>query len=396
MTDLRSRITAELDALIAIRHDLHAHPELSYEEHRTSEVVQRELGRLGVEFRAGLAGGTGVVGHIPGGAGAPIALRADMDALPIQEQTGLPWASTTPGKMHACGHDGHTTILLGTARVLAQLAAEGALPRPVTLIFQPAEEGGAGGEKMVQEGCLDGTVLGPPVTRIYGLHGWPGLRQGVISSRPGPLLASADMFEIVVRGHGGHAAMPHLTRDPVLTAAHVIIALQQIASRNVDPLDAVVVSVTRMQGSDADNIIPTSASLHGTFRTLREETRTLVRRRMEEIVEHTARAGGCTGEIVWSQASYPVTFNHEAPLEDVKAVAERLGPDRWTLMENPVMGGEDFAFYGRVVPACFFVVGLRPPGQEAMPGLHHPTFDFQDGAIATGVEMFCRLVLEGG
>ena len=379
-----------LSELVDFRRDLHQHPELGYDEHRTSEVVQRELEAAGVEFRTGLAGGTGVLGHIPGGEGEPIALRADMDALPILEQSGVDWASTHEGRMHACGHDGHTTILIGTARILAALSREAALPRPVTLVFQPAEEGGAGGRRMVDEGCLDGSVLGPPVAKIFGQHGWPVLPLGTVASRSGPILASADGFEARITGRGGHAAMPQLCVDPIATAAAVIQSAQQVVSRNVDPVQGGVLSITRVEGGTTHNIIPEQVFLQGTTRFLEPEAGEALHGGFEEILHGVAAAHGCTAEIEWHDG-YPVTYNDPKAYEHWDAVAARtFGRDRVQTMA-PVMGGEDFSFYGQVIPACFFALGLLPDGQDSMPGLHHPCFDFNDDAIPIGIEAFVAL-----
>ncbi|HMN95338.1 MAG TPA: amidohydrolase [Phycisphaerales bacterium] len=398
-TRLRDLVTEEMELLREIRHDLHAHPELGYEEHRTSEVVQRELGRAGVAFRAGLAGGTGVIGSLAGGAagGPAIGLRADMDALPIVEQVpdgvARPWCSTIPGRMHACGHDGHTAILIGAARVLARIAREQPLPRPVTFLFQPAEEGGAGGRRMVEEGVLDGRVLGPPVGSIFGLHGWPEYPLGVVGTRSGPLLAASDRFEIAVRGVGGHAAWPHACRDPIVAAGAIVHAVQTIASRNVGPLEAVVVSITMVEAGSGFNIIPERAVIRGTVRTLSAATQQLAIRRLREIATGVATAYGCTADLDY-RINYPVTLNDPAMVDRFDRVAsETLGTDRLRPVELPVMGGEDFAFYGQKVPACFFVLGLIPPGASTMPALHHPAFDFTDEAMATGVELFAALAL---
>lgn len=395
---LRALIDEEFDHLVAIRRDLHAHPELGYEEHRTSGVIRRELESAGVAFVGDLAGGTGVLGHLPGTAERAIGLRADIDALPILERTGLPHASTTPGRMHACGHDGHTTILLGAARVLARLAAESPLPRPVTFCFQPAEEGGAGGERMVADGCLDGTVIGPPVEAMFGLHGWPLLPLGEAGSRPGPLLAAADMFEITIHGTGGHAAAPHLTRDPILAAAATVQSLQQIASRNIDPCDPVVVSVTLIEAGTTHNIIPGSARLKGTVRTVTEESRTHARERLHAIARAVAEAHGTHAEVAWHDG-YPITRNDPAAhATAAAALGETLGGDRVLDLPAPTMGGEDFSYYARAVPAAFVFLGLRPAGTplEAAPLLHQDTFDFNDEAIRPGVEWFCRLALREG
>jgi hippurate hydrolase len=322
-----------------------------------------------------------------------IGLRADMDALPIVEATGLPYASTTEGRMHACGHDGHTTILIGAARVLAALAGEMKLPRPVTFCFQPAEEGGAGGKRMVEDGCLTGKVIGPPIGEMFGLHGWPQLPLGLVGTRPGPLLAAADMFEITLRGDGCHAAFPHVGRDPIVAASSLVSALQTIPSRNADPLDAVVVSVTQVHSGFAHNVIPDSAVIGGTVRTLKAETQQMAIRRMREIAEGVAAAHGCSAALDY-QVGYPVTLNDETAVATFNDVARSaIGGNRVIEVPQPFMGGEDFSFYCHEVPACFFILGLRPEGVDAMPDLHQPTFNFNDDAIATGVELFCRLAL---
>lgn len=376
--------------LVAIRHDLHQHPELGYEEHRTSDVIQRELAAAGVEFKGGLAGGTGVLAHIPGGEGEPIALRADMDALPILEQTGLPYASATEGCMHACGHDGHTTILIGVARELINRSRSGQLAQPVTLIFQPAEEGGAGGKRMVQDGCLDGSVIGPPISRIFGLHGWPALPLGVLASRPGPILACADGFEARITGHGGHAAMPHLCTDPIAAAAAVIQSAQQIVSRHIDPVQGGVLSITRVEGGTTHNIIPESVFMQGTTRFLEEEAGEVLHTQFEKILHEVSGAHGCVAEIDWKEG-YPVTRNDDAAWQEWdSAASQRFGRDAVRTMA-PVMGGEDFSFYGQVVPACFFALGLCPTNTDAMPSLHHPCFDFNDDAIPIGIDAFLAL-----
>jgi len=397
MDDLRNRIGAELGELIEIRHDLHRHPELSYEERRTCDVVCAELERLGIEHRRGLARGTGVVAHIPasdGGDRPAVALRADMDALPIDEQTGKPYASEHPGVMHACGHDGHTTILLGAARVLSKIEHR---PQPVTLIFQPAEEGGAGGQAMCDDGALLGSAgggLGPRVGRIFGLHGWPNMDLGHVGTRPGPLLAATDDFEVIIHGVEGHAAFPHLAHDPVLAASSCVVALQSIASRCVAPTGSVVVTVAAIHAGEANNVIPAQVRMVGTVRTLDEGVRRLARERFFEIVERTSEAHACRAHIDW-QEGYPVTRNEEHLARHVLQVAARaLGEERAELVPDAFMGGEDFSYYGQHVPACFFLLGLRPAGAGEVPQLHQATFDFNDDAIGVGVEMMCRLALD--
>ncbi len=395
---LRALIQTELPSLIRIRRDLHAHPELGYEERRTSELVQRELRAAGIEHLAGLAGGTGVLAHLPasrGGAAGAIGLRADMDALPIQEETDLPYRSTCAGVMHACGHDGHTTILLGAARVLARIGAEHGLPRPVALVFQPAEEGGAGAARMIEDGCLDGSRLGAPISHMFGLHGWPRVPLGVVGSRPGTMLAAADFWDLRFRGVGSHAAFPHIGTDVIVAAAAFVGAVQTICSRNVSPLDSIVVSVTRLDAGTTYNILPGTASLAGTVRTLIPQTRDLAERRLGEIARGIAEAHGVRAELDYKRG-YPPTVNDPDMVEIFNGVArEGLGKDRLTELPQPVMGAEDFSFYGQAVPACFFILGVVPPGSDPgdVPQLHQPTFNFNDDAIATGVEIFVRLAL---
>ena len=380
-----------MNTVIDIRHDLHRHPELAYEETRTSEIVQRELAAAGVAFVGGLAGGTGVLAHIPGGDGSPLALRADMDALPIVEQTGLPYASETEGRMHACGHDGHTTILIGVARELAKASQAGTLGRPVTLVFQPAEEGGAGAKRMLEDGCLDGSIIGPPVERIFGLHGWPALPLGVLASRPGPILASADGFEIRITGRGGHAAMPHLCVDPIAAAAAVIQSAQHIVSRRVDPIMGGVLSITRIEGGTTHNIIPESVYLQGTTRFLDPEAGIALHEGFDKIVSGVAAAHGCAAEIDWHDG-YPITYNAPEAYDYWDTVtAEAFSREQVQTM-GPVMGGEDFSYYGEQIPACFFALGLCPAGEDSMPGLHHPSFDFNDEAIPLGIKAFLAIV----
>jgi len=389
------RIADDLDNLVALRRHLHAHPELSDREHNTARLIARELADLGLETRTGLAGGTGVIASIPATRpDAPtVALRADIDALPIHEATGLPWASTLPGVMHACGHDGHTAILIGAARALANADER---PNNVLLIFQPAEEHGGGAERMCQQGVLGGADaggLGRPVDRIFGLHGWPLVELGRVATRPGPLLASTDDFDITIAGVGGHAAMPHLACDPIVAASAAVLNLQAIASRSVAPADAAVVTVGSFQAGTADNIIPASARLLGTVRALREDTRGLLERRLREVVASTAAAHGCRADVVF-KPGYPVTANDPDLARHVLDVAgQTLGPDHAQLAPEASMGGEDFSYYGQHVPACFFLLGLMPHNadQAGQPLLHQPTFDFNDDAIATGVAMMCAL-----
>jgi amidohydrolase len=391
-TRLRELIAQELPALVAIRRDLHAHPETAYEEVRTSAVVARELATAGIEHRTGLAGGTGVLGSLPGAAAHAIALRADMDALPITEDTGCAWSSTTPGRMHACGHDGHTTILLGAARVLARLAREAPLPTPVSFVFQPAEENGGGGARMVEDGVLDGTVVGPKVARIVGLHCWPWLGVGHLALRAGPVMASADEIRITVHGLGSHAAMPHTGRDTVLAASAIVVALQQVVARTIDPLEAAVVGISAIHGGHAGNVIPDRVELVGTLRTLNDATRDALKDRIALIALRTAEAHGCTAEAAFRDG-YPVTRNDGALTATVRErLTQSHGQDWVHEFPAPVMGAEDFSYYGQRVPACFYVLGTGIDGAPVHP-LHSPHFDFNDDAIAAGVLAMCTLAL---
>jgi len=389
--DLATLIPPAAERAIELRHRIHRRPELGYEEHETAALVAEELSSLGIDHQTGLAGGTGVLAHLPATAsspGSPVALRADMDALPITERSGKPYASETPGVMHACGHDGHTAMLLGAARVLAQLDR----PRPVTLLFQPAEEGGGGGKRMVEDGALNGTVLGPPVEEIFGLHGWPDAPLGAIGSIPGPMLASTDQFVITVIGKQAHGAMPHQGRDPILAAAHIVTALQSIASRNVDPLDSCVVTVGAVHGGSAPNVIPEAVELIGTLRTLDAAVRETARERIKDIAERTALAFDCGAKVDLIEG-YPVTSNDAGLVDRVHAIAgEALGADKVVPMTRPVMGGEDFSFYGAHAKACFFTLGLCPEGGD-YPKVHTPEFDFNDDAAPTGIEMLVRCAL---
>lgn len=393
---LRAMIAAEMPSLVPLRHEFHKHPELSLKETGTARIVERELERLKIPFKGGLAGGTGIVAHLPASDGSSrpaVALRADMDALPIEEQTGLAYASCTSGVMHACGHDGHMTILIGAARVLSMVHR----PSPVTLIFQPAEEHFGGADLMCAQGVLKGEGgggIGSPVGRVFGLHGWPQIPLGQVATRPGPLMAATDDFTVTIRGVQCHAAYPHLGRDAILACAHVITALQSIASRNVGPLEAVVVSVGQIQAGTANNIIPETVTMTGTIRTLRDDLRTLAGERFHEVVRQTAQALGCSAQIDYVPG-YPVVVNDADAFAQVeKAAGQTVTARKFVKLDQPTMGGEDFSYYARHVPACFFFLGLCPAGVREYPLLHQPTFNFNDEAIPLGVEMFVRLATQ--
>ncbi|MSR28233.1 MAG: amidohydrolase [Phycisphaerales bacterium] len=390
--NLSQLIAREIPSLIELRHDLHAHPEVGLCEKRTSALVMRELAACGIEHEGALAGGTGVIAHISGRNPDAVALRCDIDALPISEETGLPYTSRVQGVMHACGHDGHTAIMIGTARVLAAIARESLPPRGVTMLFQPAEESLGGASRMIDDGCLAGR-LGPPVSEIFGLHGWPWLPLGAIGVRNGPLLAAGEFFTVTIKGRGSHAGWPHLSHDVIVAMAATITSLQTIVSRSTDPCDSVVVSVCRIRAGDALNVLPKDLVFEGTIRTLGGQARTRTMDRFREVIDLVARAHECTATISFD-VGCPATVNDAAATDAVRRAAAQMGPTTLVEVVEPSMGGEDFAWYGQQVPASFFLIGLRPRDESSMPGLHHPAFDFNDDAIAVGVEAMCRLALE--
>ncbi|MED5416485.1 MAG: M20 family metallopeptidase, partial [Candidatus Latescibacterota bacterium] len=332
------------------------------------------------DIRTGVAE-TGVVVTLGADRPGPmVALRADMDALAIQETSGMPYASATDGKMHACGHDGHTTCLVGAVRVLSAIRDE--LAGPVRFVFQPAEEGGGGGGRMCDEGVLDG------VKAIFGLHGWPYLPQGELGVRSGPFLASSDRFRIVVDGQGAHAAFPHQGVDPIPIAAQIVLGLQTIASRQTDPLDAVVVTVAQIHGGTADNIIPAQIELRGTLRSLQAGTRRSAMDQIERIATQIAAAHQARAQVTITEGT-PVLANDRIAAGFGQQVASTASLTPVDI--DPVMGGEDFAFYAERIPAAFFALGVRPPDRDSYPALHQPDYDFPDAAIATGVALHVQL-----
>lgn len=372
---------ARLEELVELRHDFHRHPELGYAEQRTHDTICALLRDLGVDFRSNMAGGTGIVAHLPAtkAGGGCVALRADMDALPVVERTGVPYASETTGVMHACGHDGHMAVLLGTAEELAWSER----PHDVVLMFQPAEEGGAGAARLVEEGALDGTIF-PKADLVYGLHGVPHWPVGHLSTRVGPLMAAASQFRITIRGRGTHAAYPHWGRDPIVGLSQVIMGLQTVASRLVSPLTPVVVTVGKVEAGVAHNVVPDQAVLHGTVRALDDATDKLAHEAVERIVRGTCEAHDLKAEIDWIGA-YPVVVNDQRATDRLfRTVEAKQEPE-------PSMGGEDFAFYAQVAPACFFFLGLRPEGAASFPNLHAPDFDFNDDAIEPGMRAMVAL-----
>jgi amidohydrolase len=374
VADLHGEITAW-------RRDLHAHPELLYDVHRTAASVADKLKSFGCDDVIAGIGRTGVVGIIRGrkpGAKV-IGLRADMDALPLEEETGLPYKSTVPGKMHACGHDGHTAMLLGAAKYLAETRN---FAGTAVLIFQPAEEGGAGGLAMVKDGLF--TRFG--IEEVYGMHNYPGLPVGTFGMRPGAMMAAADHIEIVIEGVGGHAARPHLAVDTILVGAQIINQLQSVVARNVDPLEAAVVSICMFQAGHTDNVIPQHARLRGTARSLTPEVRALLQKRVQEVVEGTARLYGAKAEVKYS-IGYPVVVNDEDRTSFAASVAREIaGNDKVDADFPPMMGAEDFAYLLQERPGAFIFVGN---GDSA--GLHHPAYDFNDEAIPIGTSYWVRL-----
>lgn len=389
---LSQLVAEETPHAVDLRRELHTHPEICYEEVRTSARIRAALAEAGIPHRGGLAGGTGTVAFLAGESERSVALRADIDGLPIVEENSCGWRSRTEGRMHACGHDGHTAILVGAARVLRRLAGECALPNSVRFLFQPAEEGGAGGRRMVEDGALDACDEGPAVRRIYGLHNFPGLALGAVSTRRGALFASSDRFEITVRGQAAHAAWPHHSHDPIVAASAIVLALQPIVSREIDPVDAGVVSTTMFHAGTVMNQIGSTAVLQGTTRALLESTRTHIETRLAEIASDIARAHRCSAETRYTRG-YPVTRNDDASVAEFqRIVREELPSQRLEHMDAPVMGGEDFAFYAERVPSCFYLLGMED-GRWRSAHLHQPTYDFNDAAIPHGIEAMAMMAL---
>jgi amidohydrolase len=375
---------AELAELVRIRRDLHQHPELRYEERRTAGIAASTLQALGYGVTEGVAG-TGVVGLLEGGRpGRTLLLRADMDALPIQEASGAPYASTVPGVMHACGHDGHVAIGLGAARRL--VAAQQELAGTVKYVFQPAEEGGCGAERMIAQGVLEA----PRVDAAFGIHLWNDLPTGTIAVTPGAAMASVDEFRITVRGKGGHAAAPHQAVDPIVCAAHVVTALQTLASRGVDPFQQLVVSVTQVHAGQAFNIIPETATLHGTVRTMGEPLWSTVPRDFVALVAGVAAGFGCTALVDYQRQSPPLLNDPVLAELVARAAADVVGADH-VVDQMRTMGGEDFAFFAQRVPSCFVFVGSRNPAKGADAPHHSPRFDIDEDALLIGVELAERV-----
>ncbi len=384
-------IATQLPASADFRHRLHQIPELGYQEFKTAAAIRAELTRLDIPFTAGVTGApTATIAHIGDVTRPCIALRSDIDALPITEQTGLPYASTHPGFMHACGHDGHIATLMGTAAILKKLADQNQLNVCVKLMWQPAEEGGGGAEKLVEAGVLDGRI-GPKAVAVFGLHGWPGLKVGTIATRPGALLAATDTFTAKFTGKGCHAAFPHTGNDPIVTACEAVINLQQFVAREVNPVEPAVITIGMFNAGTAENIIPDSATIAGTARTLTPPLRAKIRESIERRCKGIAIANACELHFEWCEG-YPPTINDPAMTDYVAKIAKAtLGPDRFYLAPFPSMGGEDFAYYLEKVPGCFFLVGVEPQDSESYPTLHSDRYDFTDAAMGVGMRMFLEL-----
>jgi hippurate hydrolase len=378
---VKNRFAELLPEITEWRRDIHENPEILFDTHRTSALVAEKLKEFGCDEIVTGIGRTGVVGIIKGKSntsGRTIGLRADMDALPIHEETGVEYASKTPGAMHACGHDGHTAMLLGAAKYLAETRN---FDGTVAVIFQPAEEGGGGGKEMVDDGMMERWNI----EEVYGMHNWPGVPTGSFAIRSGPFFAATDIFEIKINGRGGHAAKPHETVDSTVLASHMVLALQTIASRNADPIKSIVVSVTSFEtSSKAFNVIPDTVTLKGTVRTLDPEIRDLAETRMTAIVEGTATTFGGTATLSYTR-NYPVMVNSDEQTEFAAEVARAVSGD---CAEAPlVMGGEDFAFMSNARPGAYILVGN---GDTA--NVHHPKYNFNDEAIPAGCSWWAEIV----
>jgi len=385
MPDFAGTIQTVLDDLVSLRHELHAHPELGYEEAWTSARLLKDLETIGqLELNTGVAG-TGIVAILnKDKAGPCVALRGDMDALPIQEENDVDYRSQIGGRMHACGHDGHMTCLMGAAKVLARHAGE--LPGAVKFLFQPAEEGGGGGRKMVEAGVL----RDPDVHAAFALHGWPENKLGDIAVGPGATLAAATAFEITVTGPGAHAAFPHKGSDVILAASQLVTRLQAIVSRMTDPVQPAVVSVCAMHAGEAHNVLPGACRMLGTIRSLDQPTQDRVVERLRGFVASSAADLGASAELKIVQ-SYPVLVN-DGPATRLVADAARdmVGAEHVDAEPPACMGGEDFSFIAREVPSSFWRLGVCPPDRDDYPQLHQPMYDFPDAAIPIGVELHCR------
>lgn len=370
------------EKIVELRRDIHREPELGFGTEKTAQKVLAALEGLPLEIQTGAAE-NGIVATLKGGGGGPtVGLRADMDALPIHEETGLDFASRTDGKMHACGHDGHTSMLVGAAHALSGM--RGRLNGTVKFIFQPAEEGGGGGRVMVEEGVAD------DIDSIFALHLWPGLPFGTAATKSGPIMAAADAFEMKVKGRGGHGAMPHLTADAIAISAQVVTALQTIVAREVDPVEPAVITVGEIEAGSAFNIIPETARLGGTVRTLNADLRESMPQRIEELARSVAQGMRGDAELDYT-FSYPVTVNDEASARRaLDVIGDLFGEDDALELSNPTMGAEDFAFFLEKLPGAFVWLGIG----EEVAGLHTPTFAFDEEILPRGSALLAALAMK--
>lgn len=370
------------EQVVKIRRDLHQHPETGFDVQRTAKIVAEELRQLGLDVKEQV-GKTGVVADLNvEGAHKRIAFRADMDALPMQEENDIPYCSKTPGKAHMCGHDGHTAILLGAATLLSKKKPK----NNIRFIFQPCEEqkpGGAPG--MIQKGCLEG------VDEIFGLHVWPWLKTGEIGICPGPMLAQSDSFDIIINGAGGHAAAPHNNIDPIVIGSQLVVMMQSIVSRMTNPLDPAVISVTRFEGGSAYNVIPSQVKLAGTVRTYSVRVLAEIKRSLQKMIEHTAEASGAQAILNYMDG-YPPLINHESCCKTAERAAARF-LDQTAIISpaEKAMFGEDFAYYVQQVPGCFIQLGCRNEAKKCIYPLHHPKFNLDEDCLKVGIRLFAEL-----
>ena len=391
MTYLAEALTERVGEFIQLRRDIHRHPELAFEEHRTSELVAAKLEGWGYGVHRGL-GGTGVVGVLKrGSSNRSLGIRADMDALPIQEATGLAWASSKPGLMHACGHDGHTAMLLAAAKAIAQKDShDAAFDGTLNLIFQPAEEGGGGAVRMMDDGLFDQH----PCDAIFAMHNMPGTPAGHFVFRDGAAMASSDYATIRIIGTGGHGAMPHRAADPLVAAAAIVMALQTIVSRNVDPLHTAVVTAGALHAGQANNVIPALATLELSVRALDPDVRQLLEQRIKALVLAQATSFGVTAEIDWRKG-YCVLVNSPKETDFARGVALKLvGPERVNLHGSALTGSEDFAFMLEEIPGSYLLIGNGDGDSAGACMVHNPAYDFNDDNIATGASYWALLVRE--
>jgi len=374
--------------IVEKRRTIHRHPELMYEEFETSKLVQNTLKDLKIPYKKDIAI-TGVVGTIGNGDGPCIALRADMDALPIHEETDIDFKSEIDGKMHACGHDCHTAMLLGAARVLKE--NEDKINGTIKLIFQPAEEGGAGGKMMREQGVL----LEPKVQQIFALHVAGTIPVGTLASKEGTLLAATSSIKIIVKGKGGHAAAPHHTNDPVVTGSKIVVELQTLVSRELSPLEPGVISITMANAGSAFNVIPSTMELQGTIRSLTVEGVSKLQTRVKEVAQSIAEANRCEAEVSFPGNDYPPTINDAECWELGKSAAtEILGEENLIEMPDPIMGGEDFAYYTEEIPGCFSFLGVGNPDIDAVYDVHHPMFKVDEEALSLGTAIHVNTALK--